>query len=136
MTASPITSSGVAAVDNTPPTAIVATHPDYVVSYSGATAGTVSFLSGVTLRPAYLQFAWFGGIFYPAEVEFRRALLDGLYTTPSVTEAKRLVNQASFDYLLVYDDWPSTLDLECCLALVRDGNPKIYQAPRLVQSVP
>jgi hypothetical protein len=112
---------------NTPPTAVVATNPDYVVAYNQATVGTVSFLSGVTLRPAYLQFAWFGGIFYQDETAFRRQLLHDLYATTSPAEARQLLSEATFDYLLVYDDLPTQLDLSCCATLVWDGNPKVYQ---------
>jgi hypothetical protein len=100
---------------NTPATAVVAAHPDHGVNANGETVATTSFLAGQTRRPAYLQRVteYFG-----AEATRRREILAGVFDSETVEGVKAALQEATFDYLLVYPDKPPRTDLSCCLAIV------------------
>jgi hypothetical protein len=62
-----------------------------------------------------------------AEVDYRQALIGRLLESTSVDDISRIVADRPFDYLLVYRDKPPALDLTCCLTLVIQGQPRIFE---------
>jgi hypothetical protein len=100
---------------NTPATAVVAAHPDHGVNANGETVATTSFLAGQTRRPAYLQRVaeYFGG-----EATRRREILAGVFDAETGDGVRAALQDATFDYLLVYPDKVPRTDLSCCLTPV------------------
>jgi hypothetical protein len=109
---------------NTAGTAVVAADPDHLVNSFGETVATTNFLSGMTERAAYLQRVV---PFNLAEVDYRRALIGRLLESTSADEIRQIVADRPFDYLLVYSDKPSAMALTCCLTLVNQGQPQIFE---------
>ena len=100
---------------NTPPTAVVAAHPEHQLNAFGETVASTSFLGGHSRRPVYLQrFAEY----VAGEATRRRRLLARLFDAATVEEVKAAVDEATFNYLLVYPDKPPRTDLSCCLTPV------------------
>jgi hypothetical protein len=118
---------------NTPPTAVVAAHPEHGVNANGETVATTSFLAGQTERPAYLQRV---AEYFGAEAARRREILTRVFDAETVEGAKAALSEATFDYLLVYPDKPPRIDLSCCLTPVYGEAPadsaqfRIYRRQR------
>ena len=100
---------------NTPATAVVAAHPDHAVNPNGETVASTSFLGGQTRRPAYLQRV---AEYFGAEATRRRQILGGVFDSETVQGVKTALQDATFDYLLVYPDKLPRTDLSCCLTPV------------------
>jgi len=100
---------------NTPATAVVAAHPEHAVNANGETIATTSFLAGQTRRPAYLQRV---AEYFDVEARRRRDVLASVFDTETVEGVKAALEDATFDYLLVYPDKPPRTDLSCCLTPV------------------
>ena len=100
---------------NTPPTAVVAAHPDHRLNAIGETVASTSFLAGQTRRPAYLQRV---AEYFGAEATRRRGILARVFDAQTVEEVKGALKEATFDYLLVYPDKSPRTDLSCCLTRV------------------
>jgi hypothetical protein len=106
---------------NTPATAVVAAHPDHGVNANGETVATTSFLAGQTRRPAYLQRV---AEYFGAEATRRREILAGVFDSETAEGVKAALQEATFDYLLVYPDKPPRTDLSCCLTSVYGDTSK------------
>jgi hypothetical protein len=106
---------------NTPATAVVAAHPDHGVNANGETVATTSFLAGQTRRPAYLQRV---AEYFGAEATHRREILAGVFDSETAEGVKAALQEATFDYLLVYPDKPPRTDLSCCLTSVYGDTSK------------
>jgi hypothetical protein len=100
---------------NTPATAVVAAHPEHGVNANGETVATTSFLAGQTRRPAYLQRV---AEYFGVEATRRREILARVFDAETVEGVKAALQEATFDYLLVYPDKPPRTDLSCCLTPV------------------
>ena len=114
---------------NTPATAVVAAHPEHQVNACGETVATTSFLGGQSRRPVYLQrFAEY----VAGEATRRRGILTRVFDAETAEGVKAAVEEATFDYLLVYPDKPPRTDLSCCLTPVYEdksvsGGLRIYR---------
>ena len=109
---------------NTPGLAVVAADPQHQVNQAGETIATTNFLSGETERPAYVQRVV---PFNTQETQARMQLMDQLLHAHSAEEVRSLLQRATFDYLVVYADKAPSVDLTCCMKLVFDGSPRVYQ---------
>jgi hypothetical protein len=119
-------------IGNTPATAVVAAHPDHQVNANGETVATTSFLAGQTRRPAYLQRV---AEYFGVEATRRRDILGRVFDAETVEGVKAALQDATFDYLVVYPDKSPRTDLSCCLTRVYEdtsvGNVfRIYQRGR------
>jgi hypothetical protein len=118
---------------NTPATAVVAAHPEHGANANGETVATTSFLAGQTRRPAYLQRV---AEYFGVEATRRREILARVFDAETVEGVKSALQEATFDYLLVYPDKPPRTDLSCCLtpvyedALVGSAKFRIYRRER------
>ena len=116
-------------IANTSATAVVAAHPEHQVNANGETVATTSFLAGQSRRPAYLQRV---AEYFGVEATRRREILARLFDAETVVGVKAAVEEATFDYLLVYPDKPPRTDLSCCLTPVFEdksvaGGFRIYR---------
>ena len=119
-------------IENTPATAVVAAHPEHQVNANGETVATTSFLAGQTRRPAYLQRV---AEYFGVEATRRRDILGRVFDAETVEGVKAALQDATFDYLVVYPDKSPRTDLSCCLTRVYEdtsvGNVfRIYQRGR------
>jgi hypothetical protein len=117
---------------NTPATAVVAAHPEHQVNFGGETVATTSFLAGQSRRPAYVgRFAEY----FAVEHARRRDILARLFDAEAVEGVKAALEEATFDYLLVYPDKPPRTNLSCCLTPVYEDKSvgsglRIYRRER------
>ena len=107
-----------------PAAAVVAASPAHTVNANGETIGLTNFLSGMLERSVYYERQT---MYSPAEAHRRQQLLTSLFAAQSAGELQTLLAQATFDYLLVYPDTPPATDLSCCLQLIWDDTPRVYQ---------
>ena len=93
----------------------MAAHPEHQLNAFRETVASTSFLGGQSRRPVYLQrFAEY----VAGEATRRRGILARLFDAETVDGVKAAVEEATFDYLLVYPDKPPRTDLSCCLTPV------------------
>ena len=115
---------------NTAAQAVIAAHPQHRVNAFGETIRGTNFLSGMTERPAYVQRVLGAAGPRFSEGTHREALLEQLFAARTPQQARTILEQMNFHYLLVYPDKPPQTDLSCCLELIIDGKTKLYFKPQ------
>lgn len=115
---------------NTPPTTVIAADTRHPVNAQGETIGNTNFLGGMTERPGYLQRTFINNTIYPAETQRRQQYLDDLLAAETSKEMRALLQNAPFDYWLVYADATPKTNPACCMLELRAEFPRLYQVIR------
>ncbi len=109
---------------NTDAAAIVAALATHQVNPAGEMIRSTNLLSAMTQRAVFVERV---EGYELTRAKQRMDVLTKLFASQSPAEIKTLIGQTNIDYLVVYSDTPTATDLSCCLRLVVDGVPQVYQ---------